>query len=78
MPYGQQHVESEDEARSDFKTTTLRFTNNNFIVDDPRKKTTQLENTTGGFQFGSGEFHKKRDESSNSRVPMAIHQPTSG
>ena len=49
MPYGQAgNIESEDEARSDFKTTTLRFTNNNFIVEDPRKKTNSGENTTGG------------------------------
>lgn len=50
LPYGHNYIESDDDARSDFKTTTLRFTNNNFIVEDPRKRTNGGgENTTGGF-----------------------------
>jgi len=63
------NVDSEDEARSDFKTTTLRFTNNNFIVDDRNKgQRDNNENNTTGFQFGTSEFFQKRDASGNSRL----------
>lgn len=42
---GSNGIESEDDGQSDFKTTALRFTNNNFI--DERRQRMERESSLG-------------------------------